>query len=391
MIFHEAEINQSASGLQARAQERYEQRTMKFHLFLLATLLLTERANAGPFTPQDLPDLIERITPSAVHISTKMDQRQSFKVQGWGDFFQFFGIPEDQQTGSLGSGFIMDLEGYVLTNYHVVEQAVENRAVEIVVTLKDKRQFSARIVGRDPKTDIALLQLQDEKGRIPPMLLPARIGSSDKTRIGEPVVAIGNPFGLDYSVSAGIISSKNRNIGQGPFDNYLQTDAAINPGNSGGPLFNTKGEVIGINSVIYSRTGQFGGIGFAIPIDDAKAVVSNLKKYGRVPRPWLGVISRQVSPSLAYGYGLARTSGIIIINLVQSAPADDADLQIGDIIFEINGKKAIEQQTLERELGQLKPTDTCTLSIQRGSRVIKKTIKLEEFPPNLNRVREGVI
>ncbi|MBS1957834.1 MAG: trypsin-like peptidase domain-containing protein [Bdellovibrionales bacterium] len=365
---------------------------MKSFIFCIACFAVSAAtAAAGPFTPQDLPDLIEKVSPSAVHISTKFDQRQAFKVNGWGDFFQYFGIPEDQQTGSLGSGFIMDSDGFILTNYHVVEQAIDNKAVEIVVTLKDKRQFEARIVGRDSKTDIALLQLRDPAGKVPPGIKPGVMGSSDKLRIGEPVIAIGNPFGLDYSVSAGIISSKNRNIGQGPFDNYLQTDAAINPGNSGGPLFNTKGEIIGINSMIFSRTGQFGGIGFAIPIDDAKAVITNLKKFGRVPRPWIGIISRQVTPTLAYSYGLGRESGIIIINLVQSAPADRSELQVGDIIYEIGGKKIIEQQEVERALAKLKPTDNVEITVQRGRKTIKKLLKLEEFPPQLNRVREGVI
>lgn len=362
------------------------------HGILSLILLGALTSKAGPFTPQDLPDLIERVSPSTVHISTKLDQRAMFKVPGWGDYFQFFGIPEDQQkSGSLGTGFIIDMEGYVLTNYHVVEQAVENRAVEIVVTLKDKRQFGAKVVGRDSKTDIALLQLQDKLAHVPAMILPAKMGDSDKVRIGEPVIAIGNPFGLDYSVSAGIISSKNRNIGQGPFDNYLQTDAAINPGNSGGPLFNTKGEVIGINSAIYSRSGQFGGIGFAIPINDAKVVLANLKKFGRVPRPWLGMISRQVTPSLAYAYGLPRSNGILVLNMVDSAPADRAGLQPGDIIFELNGKTVKELQELEKAIAQLKPNDKTQITIQRGGRSLKKEIKLEEFPPQLNRVREGVI
>jgi len=348
-------------------------------------------SNAGPFTPQDLPDLIEKIAPSAVHISTKLDQRASFKVPGWEDFFQSFGIPEQQQSGSLGTGFIIDLDGYVLTNYHVVEQAVDNHAVEIIVSLRDKRQFGAKIVGRDYKTDIALLQLQDKQGHIPAMVLPAKMGDSDKVRIGEPVIAIGNPFGLDYSVSAGIISSKNRNIGQGPFDNYLQTDAAINPGNSGGPLFNTKGEVIGINSAIYSHSGQFGGIGFAIPINDAKVVLTNLKKFGRVPRPWIGMVSRQVTPSLAYSYSLPRANGLLVINMVQGAPADRGGLQAGDILFEIDGKQINEYQELEKAIALLKPTDKTQITIQRGGRTLKKELKLEEFPPQLNRVREGVI
>ena len=368
---------------------------MRFSLgFLLAALLpalFPTPASGGPFNPENLPDLVDRMAPSTVHISTRIDQRRQFKAAGWGDYLQYFGIPEDQQTGSLGTGFLIDLEGHLLTNYHVIEQAAENVAVDIVVTLKDKRQFGARIVGKDPKTDIALLQLRDKSGKPPSMMIPTRIGDSDRVRIGEPVIAIGNPFGLDYSVSAEIISSKNRNIGQGPFDNYLQTDAAINPGNSGGPLFNTKGEVIGINSAIFSRSGQFGGIGFAIPINDAKTVLESLKKFGRVRRPWLGVITRQVSPTLAYMYSLPVDHGIVILNLVDSAPADSSGLRVGDILVEINGKKIKEGIELERELGRLKPEDTVQFTIQRGPRRLKTGVKLEEFPPQLNRVREGVI
>jgi serine protease Do len=365
-----------------------------FLIILLSAFHSTLSVYSGPFTPQELPDLVERIAPSTVHISTKVEQRATFTVPGWGDFFQFYGIPENQrQSGSLGTGFIIDLDGFVLTNFHVVEQAAENRSVEIVVTLKDKRQFGAKIVGRDSKTDIALLQLQDKNNKVPNSLSPVKMGDSDKVRIGEPVIAIGNPFGLDYSVSAGIISSKNRNIGQGPFDNYLQTDAAINPGNSGGPLFNTKGEVIGINSAIYSRSGQFGGIGFAIPINDAKVVLSNLKKFGRVPRPWLGLITRQVTPSLAYSYGLPRSNGVLVLNMVDRAPADLAGLQPGDIIFEVNGKAVKEFSELEKIIAQLKPNEKAQLTIQREGRSLKKELKLEEFPPqlNTNRVREGVI
>jgi len=326
-----------------------------------------------------------------VHISTKLDQRKSFRNSGWGDFLQFYGIPEDQPSGSLGTGFIIDSDGSVLTNYHVIEQAAENRAVEIVVSLKDKRQYSARIIGKDPKTDIALLQMRDKNGNPPPSLAPAKLGDSDRVRIGEPVVAIGNPFGLDYSVSAGIISSKNRNIGQGPFDNFLQTDAAINPGNSGGPLFNTRGEVIGINSAIFSRSGQFGGIGFAIPINDGKGILANLKKFGRVPRPWLGVVTRQINPTLAYLYNLPADKGLLILNLVSDAPAEKEGLRAGDIITEVSSRKIQDQTEIERELSKLKPFDETLLTIQRANRTLKIKVKLEEFPPQLNRVREGVI
>jgi serine protease Do len=359
--------------------------------FFFAALLYPTFSFGGPFTPNDLPDLVDRISPATVHISTKLDQRKQFRMYGWGDFLQFFGIPEDQSSGSLGTGFVIDNEGSVLTNYHVVEQAADNRAVEIAITLKDKRQFAARIVGKDPKTDIALLQVLDKSGRPAKGLPTARLGDSDSVRIGEPVIAIGNPFGLSYSVSAGIISSKNRNIGQGPFDNYLQTDAAINPGNSGGPLFNTKGDVIGINSAIFSRSGQFGGIGFAIPINDAKGVLENLRKFGRVPRPWLGLITQQVTPSLSFMYSLPADRGLLILNLVAAAPAERGGLRAGDIITEISGKKIKDVSEIERELSKLTPKDFARLTIQRGGRTIRLEVKLEEFPPQLNRVREGVI
>ncbi len=362
-----------------------------FGSVLLYTSIHFGAANASPFVPQDLPDLVEKIIPAVVFISTKIDQRAALRAQGLGDFFQFFGIPEDQQSGSLGTGFIIDQEGYVLTNYHVVEQAIDNQAAELNITLKDKRQFGARIVGKDQKSDIALLQLRDKTGRTPASLASAKLSDSEKVRIGEPVVAIGNPFGLDYSVSAGIVSSKNRNIGQGPFDNFLQTDAAINPGNSGGPLYNTKGEVIGINSAIFSHTGQSAGIGFAIPINEAKAVLPNLKKYGRVPRPWLGIISRRVTGQLAYTYGLPRENGVLIMNLVENAPADLGGLQAGDILFEINGKKVKEQIEIERALSDLKPDDTAVITLQRGGKTLKKNLKLEELPPRLSHLRDGVI
>ncbi len=314
-----------------------------------------------------------------VFISTKIDQRAALRAQGWGDFFQQFGIPEDQQSGSLGTGFIIDNEGYVFTNNHVIEQAALTQGAELQVTLKDKRQFGAKIIGRDQKTDIALLKLLPKNGTPPVMLIPVKMGDSDKVRIGEPVVAIGNPFGLDYSVSAGIISSKNRNIGQGPFDNFLQTDAAINPGNSGGPLFNTKGEVIGINSAIFSRTGQSAGIGFAIPINEAKSITQELKKLGRVPRPWLGILSRRVTPQLAYMYSLPKDTGVLITNLVERAPADQAGLLPGDIIFEINGKKVDEQIELERALGELKPTISTQITVQRGSKTLKRRSSYKSF------------
>ncbi len=342
-------------------------------------------AHAGILAPADLPDLVEKIIPSVVHISVKAQQRP-VQMGGWGDVLGLFGIPEDQSPSSLGSGFLIDTEGFVLTNAHVAETS-EN----LLITLHDKRQFNGRVVGLDLKTDIALIQIKEKDGKVPTKLLSSNLGNSDSVRVAQPVVAIGNPFGLSHSVSAGIISSKNRNIGQGPFDNFFQTDAAINPGNSGGPLFDLKGEVIGINSAIYSRTGQFGGIGFAIPINEAKEIIPQLKRYGRVPRPWLGIITRRVTPQLAYAYGLPRADGLVITQMVQGAPADRAGLQPGDIVFQINGKKVEEQVDLERKLYERKPSETVTIDYQRGGKKLMKTISLKELPPKADRIREGLI
>jgi len=285
----------------------------------------------------------------------------------------------------LGSGFIIDQDGYILTNYHVVEQASE-----VMVTLADKRRFFAKIIGKDEKMDLALLQIRNKEHHVPEKLKPVPLGNSDTVRIAETVVAVGNPFGLQNTVTKGIISAKNRTIGLGPFDNFLQTDASINPGNSGGPLFNLKGEVIGINTAIRSETGQSSGLGFTLPINEAKKLLPDLKKYGRVPRPWLGILGERMTPQLELYYDLTVAKGVLVYNTVESAPADNAGLQQGDILVSIDGIATDEPNDVEKVLAKHKPTDTVTLKFYRGKKIRELQIKLEELP-RLEHLPKGII
>ncbi|OFZ21976.1 MAG: hypothetical protein A2X94_16090 [Bdellovibrionales bacterium GWB1_55_8] len=356
---------------------------LKMTPFLIALLLNSAPVTAAPVAPPSMPDLVEKTLPGVVNISSTTVV--NYEVFGMDEFLRFWGIPQERKHTSLGSGLLIDKDGYVITNNHVVDQATE-----VLVTLLDKRQFRARIVGKDQKIDIALLQIQDEKRRVPSDLLPVPLGNSDAVRIAEPVFAVGNPFGLQHTVTMGIISAKNRTIGQGPFDNFLQTDASINPGNSGGPLFDMKGEVIGINTVIYSRTGQSGGLGFAIPVNEAKEMIPDLKRYGRVPRPWLGLLAERMTPQIQVYYRLSVDKGVLVYNIVQNAPADDAGLKQGDIITALNGTAVAEPNDLERALAKHRPSDSVKLSIRRGLRKLELKVKLEELP-KLDRVHQGII
>lgn len=333
--------------------------------------------------PAGLPDLVEKILPGVVNISSTTVI--NYRVHGMEDFLRFWGIPQEQKQTSLGSGFIMDKDGFILTNAHVVD-----KASEVMVTLIDKRQFKARIVGKDQKTDVAVLQIQDKDRKIPAGLVPVELGNSDAVRIAEPVFAVGNPFGLQHTVTMGIISAKNRTIGIGPFDNFLQTDASINPGNSGGPLFNLKGEVIGVNTVIFSRTGQSGGLGFAIPANEAKRLLPDLKRYGRVPRPWLGILGQPVTAQLEQYYDLPIGKGVLVYNLVREGPGDRSGLRQGDVILSVDGAETLEPNDVERVLGGKKPRDTVSLKIRRGRKTFDIKLKLEELP-RLENLPQGII
>ena len=358
---------------------------MRKTILPLLFLSLTAVARAAPPPDLSLPDLVEKVLPSVVNVSSTTITR--FQVFGMNDFLNFWGIPQErrERTTSLGSGFIIDKGGYVLTNNHVVDHADE-----VMITLLDKQQYRAKIIGTDQKMDLALLRIQDPKKPLPSNMAAVTFGDSDAARIGESVFAVGNPFGLGHTVTVGIISAKHRTIGAGPFDNFLQTDAAINPGNSGGPLFNMKGRVVGINTMIYSRSGQSGGVGFAIPINEAKSLIPDLKRYGRVPRPWLGIIADRMNPALQAYLHLPVSEGVLVYNLVQDAPADDAGLQEGDVILSMDGAQTKEPYDVERALAKHKPKDTATLVIQRGRHQLHLKVSLRELPSG-NNLPKGII
>ena len=249
------------------------------------------------------------------------------------DFWKrFFGGPQPrgpQRQRSLGSGFIIDGDGSILTNNHVVENASK-----IVVKLSDDQEYEAKVIGRDAKTDIAVIKI-NVKSSLP----AANFGDSDKLEVGEWVVAIGNPFGLDSTVTSGIVSAKGRHIGQGPYDNFIQTDASINPGNSGGPLINLRGEIVGINTAIFSRTGGNMGIGFAIPINLVKELLPQLRGKGKVTRGFLGVLIQKVTPEIADSLALEKAQGALVANVSKDGPADKAGVKVGDVIVEFDGKE----------------------------------------------------
>jgi serine protease Do len=290
----------------------------------------------------NLADLVEQVKPAVVNISTtRVERGRPWQMPGspfprrfgerdpFEEFFERFfggmGPQRELRLRSLGSGFIINRGGYIVTNNHVVENATD-----IKVALADAGEFDATVIGRDPKTDVALIKI-DTKQDLP----VAALGSSDKLRVGEWVMAIGNPFGLGHTVTVGIASAKDRIIGAGPYDDFIQTDASINPGNSGGPLFNLRGEVVGINTAIVA-TGQ--GIGFAIPINLAKTVLTQLHEKGRVTRGWLGVQVQRVTPELARAFGLDRPRGALVAEVLSNSPAERAGLQPGDVIIEFKGQ-----------------------------------------------------
>lgn len=344
-----------------------------------------EFANASPLANPDLPDLVAKVLPGVVNISSS-SYTNAPQVYGWEDFLRNWGVPQERKQTSLGSGFIISKNGDVITNAHVVEHASE-----VLVTLQNKKQYIAKIRGIDQKMDVALLSLRDEKGKAMTDAPAMPLGDSDEIRIAEPVFAVGNPFGLAHTVTLGIISAKNRTIGLGPFDNFLQTDASVNPGNSGGPLFNTKGAVVGVNTVIFSKTGQSGGLGFAIPIAEVQKLLPDLEKYGRVPRPWLGILGERVTPPMMHYYRLPASKGIVIFNLVEGGPTDEAGIHVGDIIVMADGIEIEDSNDLERALFKHKPRETIELKIRRSRNTLTVKVKLDELPHRLDNLPKGII
>ncbi|MDD3884901.1 MAG: DegQ family serine endoprotease [Gallionella sp.] len=333
-----------------------------------------------PVQARDLPDfagLVEKQGAAVVNVSTTQIVRRAQGPAGVPEndpFFEFFHrfapqVPSEQEAQSLGSGFIISSDGLILTNAHVVD-----RADKITVRLTDKREFSAKVIGADKRTDVALLRI-DATG-----LPKVTVGDPDKLKVGEWVVAIGSPFGFDSSVTAGIVSAKGRFLPQDVFVPFIQTDVAINPGNSGGPLFNMNGEVVGINSQIYTRSGGSMGLSFAIPIDVATQVAEQLRTTGKVTRGRIGVTIQEITRELAESFGLAQPSGALISSVEKNGPADKAGIEPSDVILKYDGKLIDTSADLPRLVAGTRPGGKVDVEVWRKGGIKRLTVVIAEMP-----------
>ncbi len=340
---------------------------------------------AAAVNARDLPDftkLVEKNAPAVVNISTVGEAESSRQNRPRSDeleeFFRFFGPPGRggqpnlRPPRSLGSGFIISKDGYILTNNHVVDDASE-----IIVRFSDRRELEAQLVGSDVRSDLAVLKVATDED-----LPVVKLGRSEELKVGAWVLAIGSPFGFDYSVTAGIVSAKGRSLPTAQNENYvpyIQTDVAINPGNSGGPLFNLDGEVVGINSQIYSNSGGFMGVSFAIPIDIAMEVAQQLRTEGRVSRGWLGVMIQEVNRDLAESFGLDRPHGALISKVFEDTPAEAGGLREGDIITKFNGRSIERSAELPHFVGRVKAGEMATVELVRDGEVMELELKVGEL------------
>lgn len=357
---------------------RYDNYLKKWILFLVLSLGFGLTAQAGL---PDFKNLVKQASPAVVNISTikhvsgsEFQQRFDLPDDVPEIFRHFFGVPTpmpkgDRESTSLGSGFIISSDGYILTNNHVV-----NNADEIIVRLSDRRELEAKVIGADKSSDLALLKVSAKN------LPTVETGDSSKLEVGEWVMAIGSPFGFDYSVTAGIVSAKGRSLPNESYVPFIQTDVAINPGNSGGPLFNLDGEVVGINSQIYTRSGGFMGVSFAIPINVALDVAEQLKENGRVSRGWLGVVIQEVNKELAESFGLKKAAGALIAQVLPNSPAQAAGLKNGDIIIRFNKKDIELSSDLPHQVGRVKPGELARLIIVRGGKKKVLKVKIGQVP-----------
>src|SRR2546427_5838107 len=350
-----------------------------------AVNFLGDAGNSDTRIQGGLPDFVnlaKKMRPIVVNVSTTQVSEgrgsQEFgspfgEEDPFNDFWRrFFGGPiprGPQRQRSLGSGFIIDADGSILTNNHVVENAQK-----IVVKLSDEQEYEAKVIGRDQKTDIAVIKIN-----VKTKLSTASLGDSDKLEVGEWVVAIGNPFGLDSTVTSGIVSAKGRHIGQGPYDNFIQTDASINPGNSGGPLINMRGEVVGINTAIFSRSGGNIGIGFAIPINLVKELLPQLKGKGKVTRGYLGVLIQKVTPEIADSLGMDRGRGALVANVSKDGPADRAGVKVGDVIVEFDGKEIKDSNELPIIVARTGVNQKAQLKVLRDKKKVVLTVAVGEL------------
>ena len=347
----------------------------KFSLIFLFLINLNTTSNSSN-VPSSFADLAEELMPSVVNISTtqtvvtKTNPFPNFQFppgSPFEDMFKEFGTPQERKASALGSGFIIDKDGTVVTNNHVIKDADD-----ILVRVNGDKEYKAKIIGTDPLSDIAVLKIDsDDKFK------PVKFGNSDLARIGDWVIAIGNPFGLGGTVTSGIISARNRDIGMTRYDDFIQTDASINQGNSGGPLFNLKGEVVGINTAIIAP-GQSGsiGIGFAIPSNAASKVIDQLVNYGETRRGWLGVRIQEVTKEIAEAVELKKPEGALVASVGEKSPADKAGVKAGDIILKFDGKKIDTMRTLPKVVANTAVGKTVEIQIWRNKRLISKKLKL---------------
>ncbi|MFA6055276.1 MAG: DegQ family serine endoprotease [Thermodesulfovibrionales bacterium] len=335
---------------------------------------------------QATAEIVDAVRPAIVNISTT----RTVKLQGGGDQFlddpffrRFFGdrfkTPKERKSLGLGSGVIVDADGYILTANHVIQGADE-----IKVTLSDKREFKGKIVGSDIMTDIGVVKI-DAKD-----LPSVKMGNSAKLRVGETVLAIGSPYGLSQTVTMGIVSAVGRaNVGIADYEDFIQTDAAINPGNSGGALVNVRGELVGINTAIFSTSGGYQGIGFAVPTSMAKAAMDSLINKGKVVRGWLGVSIQSLTPELAKQFELTDGKGVLVGDIVEDSPADKGGLQRGDIIVEVQGKKIDDPNQIRNMVAGIEPGQEIEMKIIRENKPITKNMTVSELPTDVQKPAKG--
>ncbi|WP_018176115.1 DegQ family serine endoprotease [Thioalkalivibrio sp. AKL8] len=362
-----------------------------------ALVALTFLALSLPASARMLPDFVplaEEHSPAVVNIATTRErenphrsQMPDFEGSPFEDLFErFFGGPggegprgpERFERNSLGSGFIYTEDGYIITANHVVEGASE-----VVVHLSDRRVFDAEIVGKDPQSDVALLKIDAEN------LPTLKLGSSSDLKVGEWVLAIGSPFGFDHSVTAGIVSAKGRSLPSENYVPFIQTDVAINPGNSGGPLLNLDGEVIGVNAQIYSRTGGFMGLSFAVPIEMVGDVVQQLREHGEVTRGWLGVLIQEVTRELADSFGMDKPAGALVSRVQPDSPAQKAGFETGDVILSFNGIEVPNSSALPPIVGRTPVGAEAEVEVRRGDETRTIIVEIERLPEDISAQRGG--
>ena len=348
-------------------------RKIKIYFYTLICIISLQVSSFSQKVPASFADLAERLMPSVVNISTTTlitTQSNPFPFQfppgsPFEDMFKEFGTPQERQSSALGSGFIIDEKGIVVTNNHVISDAED-----IIVRVNGDKEFKAKVIGADPLSDIALLQLETKE-----KFVPVKFGNSDKARIGDWVIAIGNPFGLGGTVTSGIISARNRSIGLSRYEDYIQTDASINSGNSGGPLFDMNGDVIGINTAILGRNGSI-GIGFSIPSNSAKLVIDQLIEFGETKRGWLGVRIQDVTKEIAEVEKLDEPRGALVASVAQGSPSEIAGVKAGDIILEFDGERIQEMKQLPIIVARTEVGKKVKVKIWRNKKEIVKTIVL---------------